>query len=184
MSWCVLGPLKMPQTAIETEVQEFLEPHAGRRDGRGKRLVVVNGHLPIREIFPRNAKMRSTSLIPRPSAFYHDYEHRAPPAVDRRCDPQRAGLPDPLPEIDNQIFRSNLPSRVQVTAQERERSVKFGSKLGKALGERKEPSRLRWAVPGRRKTKSQTSLPRCQRLFRQPRRSSCSATDTRPSPSR
>jgi putative transposase len=38
-------------------------------------------------------------------------------------------------KIENQILRSKLPSRVQVTAQERNKLVKFCSKLGKALGE-------------------------------------------------
>ena len=38
-------------------------------------------------------------------------------------------------KIENQILRSNLPRRVTVMAQERNRLVKFGSKLGKALGE-------------------------------------------------
>ena len=38
-------------------------------------------------------------------------------------------------KIENQILRSKLPSRVQVTPQERTKLVKFGSKLGKALNE-------------------------------------------------
>ena len=40
----------MLQKAIEAEVQEFLEPHAERRDTKGKRLVVRNGHKPARKI--------------------------------------------------------------------------------------------------------------------------------------
>ncbi|MCB9922254.1 MAG: DDE-type integrase/transposase/recombinase [Planctomycetaceae bacterium] len=38
-------------------------------------------------------------------------------------------------KIENRILRSKLPTRVQVTAQERNKLVKFGSKLGKALNE-------------------------------------------------
>jgi len=38
-------------------------------------------------------------------------------------------------KIENQILRSKLPFRVSVTAQERHRLVRFGSKLGKALRE-------------------------------------------------
>src|SRR6185312_3086747 len=38
-------------------------------------------------------------------------------------------------KIENQILRSKLPARVTVTEQERNRLVKFGSKLGRALGE-------------------------------------------------
>jgi len=38
-------------------------------------------------------------------------------------------------KIENEILRSKLPKRVQVTEKERNKLVKFGSKLGKALGE-------------------------------------------------
>jgi putative transposase len=38
-------------------------------------------------------------------------------------------------KIENEILRSKLPSRVTVTEQERNKLVKFGSKLGKALAE-------------------------------------------------
>ena len=38
-------------------------------------------------------------------------------------------------KIENEILRSKLPARVSVTEQERNRLVKFGLKLGKALGE-------------------------------------------------
>lgn len=38
-------------------------------------------------------------------------------------------------KIENEILRSKLPSRVSVTAKERNKLVKFGAKLGKALGE-------------------------------------------------
>lgn len=44
------GARNMLQTAIEQEVQNFLEHHADRRDERGRRLVVANGHLPARTI--------------------------------------------------------------------------------------------------------------------------------------
>src|SRR3990172_5256537 len=42
------GAQQMLQSAIETEVDEFLVQHAERRDGR--RLVVRNGYLPSREL--------------------------------------------------------------------------------------------------------------------------------------
>ncbi|MDP6047210.1 MAG: hypothetical protein QGG25_16495 [Phycisphaerae bacterium] len=38
-------------------------------------------------------------------------------------------------KIENKILRSKLPKRVPVTDKERNKLVKFGSKLGKALGE-------------------------------------------------
>lgn len=44
------GARNMLQRAIEEEVQNFLECHADRRDERGNRLVVANGHLPARTI--------------------------------------------------------------------------------------------------------------------------------------
>lgn len=44
------GARKMLQTALEEEVQEFLDNHSQRRDENGKRLVVRNGHMPERKI--------------------------------------------------------------------------------------------------------------------------------------
>jgi putative transposase len=38
-------------------------------------------------------------------------------------------------KIENEVLRSKLPKRVSVTAQEKNRLVKFGSKLGKAINE-------------------------------------------------
>src|SRR5687767_1696459 len=38
-------------------------------------------------------------------------------------------------KVENKILRSKLPARVTVTAQERNRLVRFGAKLGKALNE-------------------------------------------------
>ena len=40
----------MLQAALESEVEAFLEQHAGRVDDQGRRHVVRNGHLPSREI--------------------------------------------------------------------------------------------------------------------------------------
>lgn len=40
----------MLQAALENEVQEFLEQHSTRVDDQGRRQVVRNGHLPLREI--------------------------------------------------------------------------------------------------------------------------------------
>ena len=44
------GAQQMLQSAIETEVDDFLTQHAERRDARGNRRVVRNGYLPSREI--------------------------------------------------------------------------------------------------------------------------------------
>lgn len=44
------GAQRMLQAAIDAEVEEFLLTHDGRRDGRGNRQVVRNGHLPPRKI--------------------------------------------------------------------------------------------------------------------------------------
>ena len=51
------GAQTMLQTAIESEVQEFLSNHTDRRDGDGKRLVVRNGYLPGREILTGAGKL-------------------------------------------------------------------------------------------------------------------------------
>ena len=44
------GARKMLQEAINAEVDGFIEEHQHRRDGHGRRLVVKNGSLPVREI--------------------------------------------------------------------------------------------------------------------------------------
>jgi len=44
------GAQQMLQSAIEMEVDDFLAEYATRRDARGNRLVVRNGHLPSRDI--------------------------------------------------------------------------------------------------------------------------------------
>lgn len=44
------GARRMLQAALEGEVQAFLDEHATRVDGQGRRMVVRNGHLPTREI--------------------------------------------------------------------------------------------------------------------------------------
>jgi transposase-like protein len=44
------GARQMLQAAVDAEVEAFVAHHALRRDERGRRLVVRNGHLPEREI--------------------------------------------------------------------------------------------------------------------------------------
>ena len=44
------GAQQILQQAIETEVEEFLQQHQGRRDGNGNRVVVRNGHQAARKI--------------------------------------------------------------------------------------------------------------------------------------
>ena len=44
------GAQQMLQSAIESEVNEFLAQHANRRDANGRRRVVRNGYLPPRQI--------------------------------------------------------------------------------------------------------------------------------------
>lgn len=44
------GARQMLQSALEAEVQEYIERHAGIRDDRGNRQIVRNGHLPPREV--------------------------------------------------------------------------------------------------------------------------------------
>ena len=51
------GAQRMLQTAIESEVQGFLDQHDERRDAKGNRLVVRNGHLPSREILTGAGKL-------------------------------------------------------------------------------------------------------------------------------
>ena len=38
-------------------------------------------------------------------------------------------------KVENEVLRSKRPKRVSVTAQEKNRLVKFGAKLGKAINE-------------------------------------------------
>ena len=58
----------MIQQAIDLEVQEFLDAHAGRVDAQGRRYVVRNGHLPERQFLVaagpvqvRQPRVRDTS---------------------------------------------------------------------------------------------------------------------------
>ena len=44
------GARRMLQAAIDAEVDAFIETHQDRRDSEGRRLVVKNGSLPVREI--------------------------------------------------------------------------------------------------------------------------------------
>ena len=44
------GARKLLQQAIENEIGEYLERYAHERDESGRKLVVRNGHLPLREI--------------------------------------------------------------------------------------------------------------------------------------
>jgi transposase-like protein len=55
-TWSVLesiareGARKVLQQALEIEVAEYIEAHAGEKDGRGHRRVVRNGSMPERDI--------------------------------------------------------------------------------------------------------------------------------------
>jgi len=64
------GARRMLQQAIEAEVEQYVQDHAGQRDGDGRRLVVRNGHLPQRQI--------QTGIGP--------LEVRQPRVNDKRCD--------------------------------------------------------------------------------------------------
>src|SRR5438132_9393620 len=44
------GAQKMLAQAVEAEVQDWIEQHAGHRDARGRQQVVRNGYLPERTI--------------------------------------------------------------------------------------------------------------------------------------
>ena len=52
------GAQQMLQTAIETEVNEFLAQHADRRDARGNRLVVRSGYQRSREILTGAGRLK------------------------------------------------------------------------------------------------------------------------------
>ena len=84
----------------------------------------------------RGAKRKSTSVIPTPSAFYRHEESLPPSAtVDCGFDAERTGFSDPLPqdrERDPPLQAVHASFR---TDKERNKLVKFGSNLGKALGE-------------------------------------------------
>lgn len=65
------GARQMLQAAIDAEVSAFLEEHSGKRDERGRRLVVKNGHLPPRDILTgagkvsiRQGRIRDNSTDP------------------------------------------------------------------------------------------------------------------------
>ena len=84
----------------------------------------------------RGAKKKSTSVIPTPSAFYRDENlyHSLLLLIAGSTQKELASQIRYL-KIENEILRSKLPKRVPVTEKERNKLVKFGSKLGKALGE-------------------------------------------------
>jgi putative transposase len=44
------GAQKMLQVALQLEVEQYIEQHAGQRDHEGKRLIVRNGSLPGRDL--------------------------------------------------------------------------------------------------------------------------------------
>ena len=52
------GARKMLADAIENEVREYLEAHAGERDEEGRQLVVRNGHLPERDLVTGIGRVR------------------------------------------------------------------------------------------------------------------------------
>ena len=54
------GARQMLQTALESEVQAFLDQHAARVDEQGRRLVVRNGALPAREILTGAGRIEVT----------------------------------------------------------------------------------------------------------------------------
>jgi transposase-like protein len=56
------GARQMLQQAIEAEVQEFLDQHQERRDEKGNRLVVRNGHRPSRTIVTGAGPLFSEAL--------------------------------------------------------------------------------------------------------------------------
>ena len=64
------GARKLLATAIEAEVDTYIEPHVGHRDADGHRLVVRNGH--------KNARQIQTGIGPVPV--------RQPRVDDRRRD--------------------------------------------------------------------------------------------------
>jgi putative transposase len=66
------GARRMLAAALEAEVDDYLAAHAGERDGRGRRLVVRNGHARQRQV------TTAAGSIP----------VRAPRVDDRRVDPQ------------------------------------------------------------------------------------------------
>lgn len=84
------GAQQMLQAAINAEVEAFLETHQDRRDERGRRLVVRNGHLPAREILSgagplevQQGRVRDNS--PDPEARVR-FSPRVLPAYLRRTD--------------------------------------------------------------------------------------------------
>lgn len=65
------GAQRLLQQAVAAELEEFLAPHAGKRDEQDRASVVRNGHLPEREVLTgigpvavRIAKVRSRSAEP------------------------------------------------------------------------------------------------------------------------
>ena len=74
-------------------------------------------------------------------------------------------------KVENEVLRSKLPKQISVTAQEKNRLVKFGAKLGKAvheivtivspstllrwIRESKKPGRIKHVHKGRPRTKEE-----------------------------
>lgn len=45
----------------------------------------------------------------------------------------RTGQTDPISQVENEVLRSKLPARITVTPKERQRLLKYGAKLGRAI---------------------------------------------------
>ena len=59
------GAQKLLAQAIEAEVEDWLEQHAGHHDARGRHQVVRNGSLPPRTTWCRPASSRRWERAPR-----------------------------------------------------------------------------------------------------------------------
>ena len=93
------GAQQMLQSALEAEVQEFLERHAGIRDDRGNRQIVRNGYLPPREVLTGAGPLPVEQ--PRVTAWMTRTRAKSP----KCCDSQQGKVPNDMASSSAKTFR-------------------------------------------------------------------------------
>ncbi len=91
------GARKLLQQAIENEVEEYLRRYSHERDEQGRRLVVKNGHLPVRDI------VTGLGLIPIRQPRVDDRKLRKSTGLERFTSNILPRYLRRIPSIDNLI---------------------------------------------------------------------------------
>lgn len=79
-----VGAQRMLQAALETEVDEFMQRHEARRDAKGRRDVVRNGHLPERTVLTGAGPLSVTQPRVRDKAKQIQFSSKILPPYLRR----------------------------------------------------------------------------------------------------